>query len=224
MTVPMLMMPPPTVRSRFQDWPLALKSIVGFWSFYAMTVVLRGLLAPNTLNAIWDKLPNIGVGIVVTGLIYAVIAGAGGRATLRRKTAIAAFASLIGAVAMSGTLSLLEGKIHSKEEYRVQAREGFVVVEKDNKIRIERSAQEPLVLTMPSLSEMPTMKRIRWITDSAIVWLFFFMAWSAFYIATLSHEEALGVQRRLADAESAAPYSRSLVSASSVCLTWSSNF
>jgi LytS/YehU family sensor histidine kinase len=30
------------------------------------------------------------------------------------------------------------------------------------------------------------------------------MAWSAFYIATLSHEEALGVQRRLADAESAA--------------------
>jgi len=161
MTVPMLMMPPPTVRSRFQDWPLALKSIVGFWSFYAMTVVLRGLLAPNTLNAIWDKLPNIGVGIVVTGLIYAVIAGAGGRATLRRKTAIAAFASLIGAVAMSGTLSLLEGKIHSKEEYRVQAREGFVVVEKDNKIRIERSAQEPLVLTMPSLSEMPTMKRIR---------------------------------------------------------------
>jgi LytS/YehU family sensor histidine kinase len=48
------------------------------------------------------------------------------------------------------------------------------------------------------------MKRLRWITDSAIVWLFFFMAWSAFYIATLSHEEALGVQRRLADAESAA--------------------
>jgi signal transduction histidine kinase len=200
----MLMMPPPTVRSRFQDWPLALKSIVGFWSFYALTVVLRGLLAPNALNAIWDKLPNIGVGIVVTALIYAMIAGAGGRASLRRKIAIAALASLLGAVAMSGTLSLLEGKIHSKEEFRVQAREGFVVVEKDNKIRIERTAQEPLVLTMPTVNEMPAMKRLRWITDYAITWLFFFMAWSAFYIATLSHEEALGVQRRLADAESAA--------------------
>ena len=204
MTVPMLMMPPPTVRSRFHDWPLAVKSIVGFWSFYALTVVLRALLAPNALNAIWDKLPNIGVGIVVTGLIYAAIAGAGGRSNLRRKTVIAALASLAGAVAMSGTLSLLEGKIHSKEEFKVQAREGFVVVEKDNKIRIERSAQEPLVLTMPTVSEMPTMKRLRWITDYAITWLFFFMAWSAFYIATLSHEEALGVQRRLADAESAA--------------------
>jgi LytS/YehU family sensor histidine kinase len=200
----MLMMPPPTVRSRFHDWPLAVKSIVGFWSFYALTVALRALLAPNALNAIWDKLPNIGVGIVVTGLIYAAIAGAGGRSNLRRKTVIAALASLVGAVAMSGTLSLLEGKIHSKEEFKVQAREGFVVVEKDNKIRIERSAQEPLVLTMPTVSEMPTMKRLRWITDYAITWLFFFMAWSAFYIATLSHEEALGVQRRLADAESAA--------------------
>ncbi|MES2135843.1 MAG: histidine kinase [Pseudomonadota bacterium] len=192
------------MRPRFQDWRLAVKSIVGFWSFYALTVVLRATLAPNALNAISDKLMNIGVGVVVTGLIYAAIASAGGNASLRRKIVIAAFASLVGAVAMSGTLSLLEGKISSKEEFRYQAREGFVVIEKDNRITIERSAQEPLVLTMPKINEMPTMKRLRWITDSAIVWLFFFMAWSAFYIATLSHEEALGVQRQLADAENAA--------------------
>jgi two-component system LytT family sensor kinase len=204
MTVAMLMMPHPAARTRFRDWPFAVKSIVGFWLFYALTVVLRGLLAPNAFNAIWDKRFNVAVGIVVTGLIYAAIAGAGGGASLRRKTVIAAIASLVGAVLMSGTLSLLEGKVMSKEEFRYQAREGFVVIEKDNKIRIERSAQEPLVLTMPTVNEMPTIKRLRYITDSAIVWLFFFMAWSAFYIATLSHEEALGVQRRLADAESAA--------------------
>jgi two-component system LytT family sensor kinase len=204
MTEPMLMIPHPAAQTRFRDWPFAVKSIVGFWLFYALTVVLRGLLAPNAFNAIWDKRFNVAVGIVVTGLIYGAIAGAGGGASLRRKTVIAAIASLVGAVLMSGTLSLLEGKVMSKEEFRYQAREGFVVVEKDNKIRIERSAQEPLVLTMPTVNEMPTMKRLRYITDSAIVWLFFFMAWSAFYIATLSHEEALGVQRRLADAESAA--------------------
>lgn len=204
MTVPMLMMPPPTVRTRFQDWPLAIKSILGFWSFYAMTVVLRGLLAPNALNAISDRKYNILIGVVVTGLIYAAIAAAGSRASLRRKTVIAAIASLIGAVAMSGTLGYLEGHVMSKEEFRYQAREGFIVIEKDNRITIERSAQEPLVLTMPTITEMPPMKRLRYIADSAIVWLFMFMAWSAFYIATLSHEEALGVQRRLADAESAA--------------------
>jgi hypothetical protein len=204
MTHAMFMMPPTKVEGRFSDWRFAVKSILGFWLFYALTVVLRSLLATNALYAISDKLSNIAVGIVVTGLIYIIIAVAGSRANLRRKTAIAAAASLVGAVAMSGTLSLLEGKVHSKEEFRYQAREGFVVVEKGDRITIERNAQEPLVLTMPSITEMPTMKRLRWITDSAIVWLFFFMAWSAFYIASLTHREALGAQRRLADAESAA--------------------
>lgn len=204
MTVPMLMMPPPTVRTRFDDWRLAVKSIVGFWSFYALTVVLRALLAPNATDAIRDKLPNIGVGIVVTGLIYIVVAGIGSRASLRRKIVIAALASLGGAVAMAGTLSLFEDKISSHEEFRYQAREGFVVIEKGNRITIERNAQEPLVLTTPSITEMPLKKRLRWITDSAIVWLFFFMAWSAFYIANQAQAAALGAQRRLAHAESAA--------------------
>src|SRR5437868_14259036 len=103
MTVPMLMMPTPTVRSRFQDWPLAVKSILGFWSFYALTVVLRALLAPNALNASSDKLVNIGVGVVVTGLIYATIASTGAATTLRRKTVVAALASLVAEVEMSGT-------------------------------------------------------------------------------------------------------------------------
>lgn len=183
---------------------MAVKSIIGFWSFYALTVVLRSLLAPNAVYAIADKLMNIGVGVVVTGLIYLAIAGAGSRANIRGKTAIAAAACLVGAVLMSGTLAWLEGDTKSMEEYRYQAREGFTVIEKGNQITIERTAQEPLVLTMPGLSEMSPKKLMRWVTDSAIVWLFFFMAWSAFYIATLSHTQAMAVQRRLADAESAA--------------------
>src|SRR5438045_7824924 len=116
----MLMMPHPAAQTRFRDWRLAVKSILGFWSFYAMTVVLRGLLAPNAFNAIWDKRFNVAIGIVVTGLIYLAIAGAGGRASLRRKTVIAALASLVGAIAMSGTLSVLEGKVKSREEFRYQ--------------------------------------------------------------------------------------------------------
>jgi two-component system, LytTR family, sensor kinase len=200
----MFMNPPPLVRSRFADWRLAIKSIIGFWSFYALTIVLRALLAPNALYAINDKLMNIAVGVVVTGLIYLVIAGLGSRANIRGKTAIAAAACLVGAVLMSGTLAALEGDVKSLEETRYQAREGFTVIEKGNQITIERTAQEPLVLTMPGLKEMSPKKLMRWVADSAIVWLFFFMAWSAFYIATLSHSEALAVQRRLADAESAA--------------------
>ena len=43
----MFMISPPTVRSRFSDWPLAVKSILGFWLFYYMTVVARALLTKD---------------------------------------------------------------------------------------------------------------------------------------------------------------------------------
>ena len=78
------------------------------------------------------------------------------------------------------------------------------MVERGQTIRIERSASEPLVLTFPSMEDVDAMKKIRWGADIAVVWLFFFLAWSAYYLAFQAHSKAMGVQRRLADAESAA--------------------
>jgi two-component system LytT family sensor kinase len=92
----------------------------------------------------------------------------------------------------------------SKEEFRFQAREGFTVIEQGNQLKIERTAGEPLVLTMPKVHELDPMKRFRYALDFAITWLFFYIGWSAFYIANQAQAAALGAQRRLADAESAA--------------------
>jgi two-component system LytT family sensor kinase len=78
------------------------------------------------------------------------------------------------------------------------------VVEQGQQIRIERTAQEPLVLTFPKIAELDPMKRFRYALDASVVWLFFFMAWSAFYLANQAQAEALRAQRRVADAESAA--------------------
>ena len=72
MTVPMLMMPPPTVRTRFSDWPFALKSIVGFWCFYALTVVVRAFLGTDPWTTLQNKLSVIAIGLLITGLIYAL--------------------------------------------------------------------------------------------------------------------------------------------------------
>ena len=194
-----------TARSRFADWPLAVKSILGFWLFYALTVVARAFLGSDPLTALQNKLLVIGLGILLTGLIYLAIARFGAGATVRRKAVIAGAASLIAAIGMSGGLMLSENLFReSKEEFRFQAREGFVVVEKGNTIRIERSAAEPLVLTMPKMHELDPNKRLRYAADAAVVWLFFFLAWSAFYLATQAQSAALKAQRRLADAESAA--------------------
>jgi hypothetical protein len=152
-----------------------------------------------------NKLVVIGIGIILTGLIYLTIASLSDGVSVRRKAIVAALASAVASLAMGGTLIVLEDMLHeSKEEFRFQAREGFTVVEKGPQIRIERTAQEPLVLTMPKTRELDPMQRFRYALDAAVVWLFFFIGWSAFYLANQAQAAALGAQRRLADAESAA--------------------
>ena len=106
---------------------------------------------------------------------------------------------------MGATLILIDDYLReSKEEIRFQAREGFVLVEKGNQIRIERNAGEPLVLTLPKVGELDPNKQLRFALDAAVIWLFFFLAWSAFYLANQAQAEALGAKRRAAEAESAA--------------------
>ena len=204
-TVAMLMMTEIRARTRFSDWPLAVKSILGFWLFYALTVVARAFLGSDPLTILVNKLSVIAIGIVVTGLIYLAIAAFSFRQAIRRKAIVAAVASLLGAVAMGGTLVLIDDYMReSKEELRFQAREGFTVIEKGEQIRIERTAQEPVVLTFPKMHEFDPMKRFRFALDISVTWLFFFLAWSAFYLANQVQAEVHGAERRAAEAESAA--------------------
>jgi two-component system, LytTR family, sensor kinase len=205
MTDQMLMMPHPTARTRLADWPFAVKSIVGFWFFYALTVVLRAFLGTDPWTTLQNKLVVIGIGIILTGLIYLAISTFAQRINIRRRAAIAAVSSAIASLAMGAALVVTEDMLpQNKEQFRFQAREGFTVVEQGNQVRIERTAQEPLVLTMPGVRELDSMKKVRYGLDASVVWLFFFLAWSAFYLASQAQAEALGAQRRLADAESAA--------------------
>lgn len=201
----MLMIPSPTVRTRFGDWRFAIKSILGFWFFYALTVVARAFLGSDPWTTLQDKLVVIAIGIVLTGLIYLAIAVLGERAGIRRKAIIAASGSAVASLVMGAALILLEDWLpQSKEQFRYQVREGFTVVEQGNQVRIERTAQEPLVLTIPPIHDLNSNRRIRYALDASVVWLFFFIAWGAFYLANEAQAEALGAQRRLADAESAA--------------------
>ena len=201
----MFMISPPAVRSRFADWPFAVKSILGFWFFYALTVVARAFLGSDPWTTLENKLFTVGVGILLTGLIYLAIANFGAGRNIRRKAVIAATGSALASLTMGGTLILVEDLFReSREEFRFQAREGFTVIERGPTVRIERTSQEPLVLTMPKMHELDPMQRVRYAADAAVVWLFFFLAWSAFYLANQAQAQALSVQRRLADAESAA--------------------
>ncbi|MEO7865207.1 MAG: histidine kinase [Sphingomicrobium sp.] len=194
-----------TGASRFADWRTAIKSILGFWLFYAVTVVARAFLGSDPFTVLENRLVVILLGIVLTGLIYVSINVCAARATIRKKAIVAGLSSIAASVILSFVLLQLGDVMRqSREEFRYQAREGFVVVEKGHQIRIERSAAEPLVLTMPRMNDLDGKKKLRFGADVAVIWLFFFLAWSAFYLATRAQAASLAAQKQLAAAESAA--------------------
>ncbi len=192
-------------RGRFSDWPLALKSILAFWFVYALTVAARAFLSADPGTILVNRLMIIGIGIVLTGMVYIAIALFAGGASIRRKAVVAAAGSVAAAVTLAVTLLAVQDQLREpKEEMRYQAREGFVIISRGHTIRVEREAQEPLVLTMPRIGELDANKRLRFAADMAAMWLFFFIAWSAFYLATKAQAEALNARRRAAEAETAA--------------------
>jgi len=201
----MLMMRQKPAQTRFRDWPLAVKSILGFWSFYALTVVARAFLGTDPWTMLENKLVVIAMGVALTSVIYIGIVIFGAQGTVGRKTVVAIIGSVLASIVMAIFLISVEDLFRERrEQFRFQAREGFTIIEKGQQIRTERSAAEPLVLTFPKMHELDPNKRLRYAADSAVVWLFFFLAWSAFYIATQAQAQALGAQRRAADAENAA--------------------
>src|SRR6478672_3187283 len=109
MTVPMLMMPPPTAeRTRFSDWPFAVKSILGFWIFYALTVVIRAFLGTDPWTTVENKLTIIGLGLVINGLIYVAIAGLTKGAPIQRKVIVSAISCVVGAVILGSAVVMTE--------------------------------------------------------------------------------------------------------------------
>ncbi len=198
--------PEDRVRSgRFADWPLAVKSILGFWFVWALTVVARALMGSDPGTIIFNKLIVITIGIVLTGLVYTAITTLTPGGSLRRKAVVAAIASFAAAWAMAGSFILVDDLMREpKEEIRWQSREGIVIIEQGHTLRVERRAQEPLVMTFPPVAELDANKRLRYTADTAVVWLFFFVAWSAFYLASVAQAEALNAKRRAVEAENAA--------------------
>lgn len=195
----------PLRTARFADWRLAAKSIVGFWAVYALTVVARAMLGTDPGTVLQNKLATLGAGVALTGLIYVAVALLGGGRGIRNRAMIAGAASFIAACAMAAVLISLEDRLReSREEFRYKTQEGSVIIERGRSIRIERQADEPLVLTLPKLGEIKAAEQFRYAADAAVIWFFFFAAWSAFYIASVAQSEVHGARRRAADAEAAA--------------------
>ena len=189
----------------FADWPLALKSILGFWLVYYLTVVGRAFLSPDPGTILFNRSFTLIIGIVLTLGIYAAIKLFARQESLRRLVIVGVLASFLAAAAQAAVLIAVDRyQDKPQDELRFTSREGHRVIETGNQLRVEREGHEPLVLTYPRIGELQPWFQFRVAADSAVTWFFFFAAWSAFYIAMLSQAQALGAQRRVAEAESAA--------------------
>ena len=195
----------PLLERRLSDWPLAVKSILGFWLFYAVTVVARAFLGHDPVTVLENKSLTIGAGIVLTFAIYGVIVFVAAKSSLRRRAIIAVLASFTAAAAMAGILIYADRyQDKPQDEVHYISKEGYRITELGNETRIERDEAAPLIVTWPRVSALPPFEQFRIAADSIVGWLFFFMAWSAFYLAIKAQELALTAERRASDAESAA--------------------
>ena len=202
-------MNPKLTRRRFADWRLALKSILGFWLFYFLTVVVRAYLSGDPGTVILNRSLTIGIGILLTIAVYAVIASLAAERTVKSRIVIASVASFLAAMLLAGLLLAIDRHLDKpKDEFRFVSREGYQVVEQGHTMWIERPGQPTLTLTWPRVAELEPYLRFRIAADSTVTWFFFFAAWSAFYLAMLAQAEALGARRRAAEAESAAQASQ----------------
>ena len=201
----MFMSPPPVVRTRFDDWRLAVKSILGFWLFYLLTVVARAFLGRDPVTVLENKAVTITCGVILTFAVYGAIRFFAGRASLRRQAMVAGIASFIAAAALAAFLLAADRYQDSPhDQFQFVSKEGYQVTEVGDQIHIERPDGAPLVVTYPNAGELPAYEQFRMAADATVSWLFFFAAWSAFYIAMLAQSEAYGAEQRAADAEAAA--------------------
>jgi hypothetical protein len=201
----MHMLPHPVARVRFGDWPLAAKSILGFWFVYFLTVVARAFLGRDPITVIENKGLTIAAGVILTFGVYTAIRLFAGEASLRRQAVAAGIASFVAGAALAGLLiaaDRYQDKPH--DEFHYLSREGYQVTEVGEEMRIERPNAPPIIVTWPDATALPAYEQFRILADAMVGWLFFFAAWSAFYIAILAQSEAHGAQRRAADAEAAA--------------------
>ena len=192
-------------RTRFADWPLALRSIAGFWLFYLATVLLRALLGPEAASAMTFRVINAVVGVALTGLIYLAFVLFARDGAVKRMAIVAALAALPCAVLLSfASLRVAAQHMTSGPQSSITTQEGVAIVKHGSNVRIVQNNGDELEATLPPIEQIMAAKMPRLIADATVTWYFLFAAWSAIFIAMTQQQRARLTERRLAEAETAA--------------------
>ena len=192
-------------QGRFADWRLATQSIIGFWSFYLVTVLLRGLFGPEAASAIGFRAFNAALGLVLTFLIYGAIRMFARDGSVRRMAIVAAIAALPAAVLMAAaSLRMATWSNPMGETSKIMTQEGVAIVQRGNNVRIVKNDGNEMEINLPPMEEMIASKMPALIADGTVTWYFLLAAWCAFFIAMTQQRRTRLTEIRLAEAETAA--------------------
>ena len=195
-----------TVKPLFSDWKLGTGSILAFWLAYGLLVIGRALLSDDPVSVIAQRLPMVGTGIVLTGCIYLVMQAVDDDTSVKLRATIAGLASILAAIAQAFLIiAMAPTRSGEGEEWRFESNEGAVITQRGNEIIVEGDVGDgPMVFTLPRIDELNETIQLRAAADAAVVWLFFFAAWSAVYLAAVSATQVAETRRRLAAARAEA--------------------
>jgi hypothetical protein len=202
-----LLLPRPS--GRFHDLPLAIESILGFWFFYFLTVLLRAVAIGGGLGELLSRrTAGILVGIVLTFGIYLALRLFAPNGGLKRTVTVAAIAGVPAALIFS-TFNFNGFLIYEPLVSRTiteRSRDGTTLSRTPRgEVRVfRRGEQQPATLQMPSTRDLLMQQAPRWIADGAVTWYFFFAAWASFYVAMSAANQLRTAERRASEAERAA--------------------
>lgn len=198
-------MKPTPRQTLFADWRLALQSIVAFWMFYLLTVLVRGLLSPDSADAIYYRVLNALVGIGLTFLIYATIRLFARNGGVRKMALVAAVAALPAALVLSGfSLKMAFMTQLNKEQSEITTQEGVAIVQRGSNVRIVQGDGNELEVNLPPVEQIIGPKMPSVIADATVTWYFLFATWCAFFIAMTQQGRMRVAETRMAAAETAA--------------------
>jgi hypothetical protein len=199
----------PRSSGRFHDLPLAIKSILGFWFFYFVTIMIRAVVVGHGIGEMFSRrTAGIVVGIVLTFGVYAALRLFARNSGLKRMTIVAAIASVPAAFLFSlfnfNAFFVHEPLVSRTVTERV--REGPT----DTRSRsadtgvLRRAPRDPVTVQMPWTRDLLRQQAPRLITDGAVTWYFFFAAWASFYVAMSAGTQLRIAERRASEFERAA--------------------
>ncbi len=192
-------------RSRFGDWPLALRSIGAFWLFYLATVLLRALLGPEAASAMAYRIINAVVGVALTAMIYLALSFFARGGSVRRMAIVAAIVALPCAAILSMvSIAVATHELRGGERSSITTRDGARFVQHGSNVRIVKGNGDQLEVNLPPIEQIMAAKMPRLLADGTVTWFFLFAAWSAIFIAMTQQQQIRLTERRLAEAETAA--------------------